>query len=521
VAGSPDPYSGPIPSLVYRLSRFRCLLFLFTLLSLSGSGSALAQPSEVGSVRFVKEANTQFDSYTRSPSAGQSAWMRANFFRQKTYAPYFDERTSWYPNAWAYKDLYAVYRDSELAGARPDWILHDAHGAKLFIPWGCEAGSCPQFAGDITNPQFRAHWIADARQTLAQGYRGLFIDDVNLEFRVGDGSGAERPPIDRATGRAMTHGAWRGYVADFVEQVRRELPGVEIAHNPIWFAGHSDPDTVRALLAADYVALERGVTDDGLTAGGGRYGFETLLEHVDWLHAHGKAVVWDAYTATREGAEYNLATYFLTGDGRDGIRTDYRAVPNDWWPAYDVELGAPRSSRYSWRGLERRDFAGGYVLVNGPGAPTRTVENPPGATNAENVSQPTSTLPAASGAVLLTGGASRSGALTLKVVPNPRRDALGGEQVARASGSTRLRRAVLIRGRAATARRGAVRLRIERRQAGSWRVAKRTRTHLRRKRAEFGRVFRRLPAGRYRVRASYRPARGAAVSRTRSFRLRR
>lgn len=510
-------------------STFRFLLVLFTLLAMFGSGGASANPADVGSVRFVKEANTAFDTFTRSPTGAQSGWMRANFFRQKTYSPYFDRRTDWYPNAWAYKDLYAIYRGSELERARPDWILRDARGQKLFIPWGCEAGSCPQYAGDITSPAFRAHWIAEARATLAQGYRGLFIDDVNLEFRVGDGSGEERPPVDPESGATMTHAQWRGHVADFVEQVRRELPGVEIAHNPIWFAGHSDPATARALLAADYIALERGVSDDGLTPGSGRYGFNTLLDHVDWLHRHGKAVVWDSYGSTREAAEYNLATYFLTGAGRDGIRTDYRALPDDWWPAYDTELGAARGERYLWNGVLRRDFAYGYVLVNGPGGPTRTLPNPPAATNAENVPQPRTTLPPTSGAIVLTPaggpdaagvGPAPAGRLTLNVVPNPRRDVVSGPARAERR-STRLRRAVLIKGRAAKARRGQVRLRVERRRGRGWRVAKATGTRLRRDRPEFGRLIRRLPAGRYRVRASYEPAAGGrAVSRTRGFRLR-
>ena len=503
---------------------FRALLVLFTLLPMFGLGSASANPSDVGSVRFVKEANTAFDPYTRSPSPAQAAWMREHFFRQKTYTPYFDERTRWYAGAWAYKDLYAIYRDSALARERAGWILRDAQDRRLYIPWGCEAGTCPQYAADISNPEFRAHWIDEARRTLAQGYRGLFIDDVNLEFRVGDGDGVERPPMDPATGRAMTHEAWRGHVADFVEQIRRELPGVEIAHNPIWFAGHSDRDTARALLAADYIALERGVSDDGLTLGGGRYGFETLLDHVDWLHRNGRAVVWDAYTSTREGAEYNLATYFLTGDGRDGIRTDYRALPDDWWGGYDVRLGEPRSGRYRWNGVLRRDFTGGYVLVNGPGAPTRTLQHPPGATNADGSGDPSGTLPAASGAIVLTGGAAAParGGLSLNVVTNPRRHALKGSP-GRASGarSARLRRTVLIRGRTTRARRGGLRLRVERRQGRAWHMAKAARKKLGNGRSGFGHVFRRLPTGRYRVSASYRPANGRPVSRTRTFHLRR
>ena len=130
-------------------------------------------------------------------------------------------------------------------------------------------------------------------------------------------------------------------------------------------------------------------------------------------------------------------------------------------------------------------------------------------TNADGSGAPSGTLPAASGAIVLTGGAAAParGGLSLNVITNPRRRALEGS-TGRASGarSARLRRTVLIRGRTTTARRGGLRLRVERLGKG---------------RSGFGHVFRRLPTGSYRVSASYRPANGRAVSRTRTFQLHR
>ncbi len=124
------------------------------------------------------------------------------------------------------------------------------------------------------------------------------------------------------------------------------------------------------------VDIERGVSDGGLGAGGGRFGFETLLQHIDWLHARGKAVLFDAYTEDRHGAEYNMATYFLVNGTRDALRTNYRHTPDDWWSGYDVDLGAAKGDRYESDGLLRRDFANGYVLVNQPGRPPVTVPPP-------------------------------------------------------------------------------------------------------------------------------------------------
>src|SRR5689334_9979399 len=105
-----------------------------------------------------------------------------------------------------YQDSYAIYVSGDpRATAHPAWILHDDQGNPLYIPWGCSAGTCPQYAADFGNPDFRADWIAQAASALAGGtYRGLFIDDVNLDWRVGDSWGNFVPPIDPRTGVAMT-----------------------------------------------------------------------------------------------------------------------------------------------------------------------------------------------------------------------------------------------------------------------------------------------------------------------------
>ena len=39
----------------------------------------------------------------------------------------------------------------------------------------------------------------------------------------------------------MTAENWRRYLAEFMEQIRREIPGAEIVHNSLWFDGDSRP----------------------------------------------------------------------------------------------------------------------------------------------------------------------------------------------------------------------------------------------------------------------------------------
>ena len=99
--------------------------------------------------------------------------MRDKFWRMRTYAPYFDSRLSWYRNAWTYKDLYAIYTgESTWRTSTRSGSCATPPGSKLYIPFGCGGGTCPQYAGDIGNPAFRAHWIDRDRRRRPQGYKG-------------------------------------------------------------------------------------------------------------------------------------------------------------------------------------------------------------------------------------------------------------------------------------------------------------------------------------------------------------
>jgi hypothetical protein len=162
-----------------------------------------------GTVRFAKGAESSFDVYTQNPSAAQKAFMTSHYWRMRTYSPYFNSRLSWFPNAWVYRDSQAIYNPSSLATQHPDWILKDRNGNKLYIQFGCSGGTCPQYAADNSNPDFRADWIAGAKAQLAAGYKGLFVDDVNMVARTGNGSGAYVAPVDPRTGLEMTDAVWQ------------------------------------------------------------------------------------------------------------------------------------------------------------------------------------------------------------------------------------------------------------------------------------------------------------------------
>ena len=190
-------------------------------------------------------------------------------------------------------------------------------------------------------------------------------------LRVADGRGRKVAPVDPRTGSPMSLAGWRGYVASFTDEIRAAFPHAELVHNVLWFAGDRDPAVRRQLAAADLVNIEHGVNDPGLYGGGGRYGFGTLLAYVDRRHRQGTGVVLGGGSRGRAGREYALAGYMLVNTGRDAISSGFGSRPGRWWRGYETSLGAPRGPRHRWRGLLRREFERGLVLVNPPDAPRR------------------------------------------------------------------------------------------------------------------------------------------------------
>jgi hypothetical protein len=357
-----------------------------------------------GDVRFFKRMRSSDDAYFQSATPANWAWVREHWYSSESFSTFFDQYTDEFPNALSSKNFYAIYTsDTALVAAHPEWILKDAQGNFLYIPYGCSGGTCPQYAADIGNVAFRQYWVQTAAATLAQGYRGLWIDDVNLAFRVGNGNGDFLAPQDPRTGTTMTYENWRKYGAEHAEQIRAALSGYKLLHNSIWFvenpSGYNDQYVQRQIKSCDWINLERGFNDAGIGGGTGDYSLSSLLAHIDAIHAAGPGVVLDAFDMTPAGREYNLAAYFLIGQGNDGVGLNDMTEAN-WLPMFDIKLGIPSGPRYTWNNVLRRDYSNGMILFNGPEEPQRTLALPQQMQNLSNALVTSVTLGPTNGAVL-------------------------------------------------------------------------------------------------------------------------
>lgn len=382
---------------------------------------------EEGKVRFYNIADNQVASHLSAANQDEQEWMVKHYDRMQVYTPYFDQYTEWYSNGLVYKDLYAIYNCADfkcdiqwpdvteyIFKEHPEWILRDIDGEPLYLPFGCSRvkGSCPQFAADISNQEFRQFWIDDLNKRLGgtcgingKGYRGIMVDDVNLALdksvvKMAEGLTVEivngqyqyyaytlksGNPINSKTGDPIKDGQWKKYVAEFVELIRSEFQACEIVHNSVWFhTKPGDPYLDRQVDAADYIGLERGVNDLGMKAGTHPLGIVSFLEFNDYLHERGRNMVHYIHIDERANAvpslkqlEYGLAGWLLVSDGNDLFGARKFNTPANWWHGFDTNLGQALGSRYKdFQGLFRRDFEHGIVLLNGPGTGSVTVTLP-------------------------------------------------------------------------------------------------------------------------------------------------
>ncbi len=333
---------------------------------------------------FLMEASNgaPFDAYLTSSNM---PWFNTNVKRMLQYHPFWDVNlalSSQYQLCWMYKDSYGIQTsDTSWFSAHSDWVLKDISDNILYLDWPLGTPPYTQYAADISNPAYRAWWIADALSLIQQGtWKGLFVDDVNLEFRIAKADGTSISPKDPNTGLTMAIEAWRGYMATFMEEIRAAFHprGYEIVHNAIWYAvpANSNAKLARQLAASDVIMIEGGFNDAGITGGTWIFSLQAMLDYIDQIHSLGKGCIYHQLGTSSTDQEFALACYFLQSNETDYLGSTGNFTPSTGlWDGLNTQLGTG-STKTTWNGLRRRDFADGLILVNDPEAAPITVDLP-------------------------------------------------------------------------------------------------------------------------------------------------
>jgi Hypothetical glycosyl hydrolase family 15 len=391
------------------------------------------------------------------------------------------------PASATQRSAYALPTGSAEAAAHPDWILRDNLGNPLYLG--------TDYAADFGNPAYRAWWIAQVA-----GSQALYVDDVVMERRVRTVAGVAAVPRDPRTTFAMSESTWQRYMADFMVEVRTALPAAEIVHDVEWTKGWAATHVQRQLNAADHVALERGFNDPAIVFGTSRFGWQSLAAFIEAQQAAGRGVLVD----DGAGTAYGRATALLLDRGALTVTGS------------GASLGTPLTGRYAWFGVWRRDFTGGIVLVNEPGALTRTLTLPAGY-SASSVTltagtasvlakvppappAPVADVPPAPPAPVKTPTPPRTG--TKKRRGGPATAHTAGARGPRDTTTTASLAGTRVYGRVRGAVNGTVRVAVERKRGNRWSTVRRTSATVSR-RGAYARDIARLPRGPYRVSARF------------------
>lgn len=351
------------------------LLTLALLFTSVGPAQALPEDSgNPGKVQFVKRSAPAFDQYS---TQAYSTWLNQKFWRFQVSDDFFRDKTSWYTRGWVYWNSFGIWPNDPEAST---YGLKTASGADVYLKYGYEDGAADRIAGDITNPAFRAARVAELKELLTHGYKGAWIDDVNLDLDLWERNGTTRAtPYSPWLGRTVTAADWRIAMTVFMEEIRAAIPDKELMHNAVWYHGRIGtsrayhPEVDRLIKSADYVNKEWGINaDSGLGGGLDQWSNDALFSHIDKVHGLGRGVVIDDDASTNAERNFVLANYLLLSTGKDGI-TDTSQTPVNWWSGWDTDLGQPKGPRYKWQGAIRRDFTGGTAIIKEPGAPAGDV----------------------------------------------------------------------------------------------------------------------------------------------------
>ena len=307
------------------------------------------RPRRAGRAQLHALGRRELRRLHRSPTTAQQAWMRAHYWRMRTYAPYFDSRLELVPEG---VDLPGRVRD-----------LPRQRAWRATIP----SGSCATPPATSSTSRSAAR-TARARSTPAtsatrrsrrggsrrpaRGSRSGYSGHLHRRRQppiAGSPTapGSPSPRSTRAPAASMTRGDLAALHGRSHGGRPRRVPGDRDrpqrrsgtpATRPPTSCASSAPPTSSTSSAAS--------TTPGSRAGTGKCSLQRCSPSPTTATPRATASSSSGRATTAAGRLYGLAAYFLISSGRDGIGNASGGTPADWWTGYDVDLGAPLGASY-------------------------------------------------------------------------------------------------------------------------------------------------------------------------------
>jgi len=117
-------------------------------------------------------------------------------------------------------------------------IFQDVSNRQLSMLWPCSAGSCSQWAIDVTHTGFRNYFFDQIQALVDLGYTGIYFDADMRDITTFDGNGVVYPRDPSAPTTPLTLPKLRGQYNAWMNAIKARFPNLIIAHEAIWWSGN-------------------------------------------------------------------------------------------------------------------------------------------------------------------------------------------------------------------------------------------------------------------------------------------
>lgn len=242
-----------------------------------------------------------------------------------------------------------------------NWLYHWPEGSATRV-LNCDWG---WYLAELDDPGWRAYWQETVlRQVQANDADGVFMDSLSVpNFLGADHYTPPLPDIDEPF-----ESAWSARIADWLSWLQQQPLGETyiVPNVGSWITTRDQTD----YSAADGVMVE----GFAIELDASPYALEDWILQMNrilGLTAQGKAIIGQTYATGAQERMFALGCYLLIKGDRTYLNVELGEEP-EWWPEYDIAIGAPVedagtdiANLYdSAARVYRRDFENGFVLVN-------------------------------------------------------------------------------------------------------------------------------------------------------------
>ena len=245
---------------------------------------------------------------------------------------------------------------------QPQWFFSYGGSPRVY---SCSFG---WYIMDISNPSYQSWWLGQVSAELSANHDdGIFMDSFSIpNFFGATNFNPNLPAVD-----ATFENSWATMMQNWLTYLKANLPGYYLVPNVgSWITGRDQPDIITP---ADGMMVEQFALPNN-TNTYAESDWQLEMNRILAAVGRNQAVIGQTYVTSAKLRMFTVGSYLLIKGSRTYISIN-NTMGAEWYPEYDIAIGAPTQSAGtsiqnlfdSSTGVYRRNYNNGFVLVNPSG----------------------------------------------------------------------------------------------------------------------------------------------------------